>query len=74
MDIILEHLESKKRPLLFAYSAFINENIIEKCKQKGFNYIIEAPLTVQKINTEILQNLGQNILPDIKSRIIGNKF
>jgi hypothetical protein len=64
--------------VIFAFSALINDKVVQKCKDKGFNYIIEAPLTTNKIATEIIHNLeleenNTQKLPDIKSRIIGNK-
>ena len=49
--------EMGKVPLMVAISAHINEEIRKKCIAIGFNIIIETPLTVKKIEEEILKPL-----------------
>lgn len=38
---------------MIAYSGFVNDNVRQKCNEVGFQTVIEAPLTCQKI-TEII--------------------
>ena len=37
-------LKILNRPLMFAYSAFINQKIIDETMKNGFDKCIEAPL------------------------------
>ena len=42
---------------MVAYSALVNDEVREKCKDAGFNVVIETPLTVTKIQRHILSVL-----------------
>lgn len=44
-------------PLMVACSAYIDDETRKKCLKIGFNVILESPLSVAKINTEILKHL-----------------
>jgi hypothetical protein len=47
--------EVGNKPILVALSALINEDVRKKCLKAGFNVIMESPLTVKKIEEEILK-------------------
>ena len=49
-------------PFLVACSALVNDEITKKCFDIGFNAIIESPMTVQKIESEILKHLRNDRL------------
>lgn len=34
---------------MIAYSGFVNDNVRKQCKEVGFQIVIEAPLSQQKI-------------------------
>lgn len=44
-------------PILVALSAHISDDVRNKCLNAGFNIILEAPLTVKKIEDEILKQV-----------------
>ena len=47
-----------KRPFMFAYSAMINNKVIEKAELSGFEECIDAPLTKDKIENAISDYLN----------------
>ena len=48
-----EALVYLKRPFMFAYSAMVNNKVIEKAQQSGFEECIDAPLSKAKIENVI---------------------
>ena len=42
------------RPFIFAYSAFVNQQVIEETEKYGFDKCITAPLTHAKIEDQIV--------------------
>jgi hypothetical protein len=44
-------------PILVALSAHISDDVRIKCLSTGFNIILESPLTVKKIEDEILKQV-----------------
>lgn len=48
-----EALVYMKRPFMFAYSAMVNNKVIEKAQQSGFEECIDAPLNKIKIENVI---------------------
>ena len=67
LDIKSQHIldiyeEMGQVPFLVACSALVNDEITKKCQNIGFNAIIESPMTVQKIESEILKHLRNDRL------------
>jgi hypothetical protein len=52
---IYENREDK--PLIFAFSGFVNDDIKKKAIDAGFTDIIEAPLCSENINQVIISRL-----------------
>jgi CheY-like chemotaxis protein len=48
---IVEHVieEMFTQPLMIAYSGLVNDEVRQKAKLQGFDVVIDAPLTVDKI-------------------------
>jgi hypothetical protein len=42
---------------MVALSAHVNEEIRKKCLSIGFNIVLETPLTIKKVEDEILKHL-----------------
>ena len=49
--------ENEPKPLFVAFSAFIDKQVEEQTRQAGFDLVIEAPLTQQKIEQNIMSKL-----------------
>ena len=45
------------QPLMVAYSSLVNDDVRKKCKEAGFQVVIENPLNVKDIKDQILSNL-----------------
>ena len=48
----------KQSPLIVALTAYLNQDIIEKCRIAGFDDWIETPLTKDKIQEQLLNKIG----------------
>ena len=48
-NVRYKSLKNLRRPFMFAYSAFINQNIKDETSQHGFDKCIDAPLNQTKI-------------------------
>lgn len=64
--------EAPKKPLLVAYSGFVDDDIRQKGKEAGFDIVIEAPLTQEKIK-EVLKVLNNKAKHLTMSLIKGHK-
>jgi CheY-like chemotaxis protein len=48
----------KNSPLIVALTAYLNQDIIEKCKVAGFDDWIETPLTKDKIQEQLINKIA----------------
>mmetsp|Transcript_14332 Transcript_14332/g.24397 ORF Transcript_14332/g.24397 Transcript_14332/m.24397 type:complete len:139 (+) Transcript_14332:1-417(+) len=53
----LQSQQIKDIPLLIAYSALIDESVVRSAVRSGFDVIIEAPLSVEKIKSLIIDRI-----------------
>ena len=64
--------EAPKPPFIVAYSGFVNDEVRKKGKEAGFDLVIEAPLTQEKIEV-ILKILKKSIRKFETSLMNGHK-
>lgn len=59
------------RPFIVALTSFVDENVDQQCKSKGFDLVFEAPLTKSKADKIVLQFKQRNKqLMELHRRII----
>lgn len=44
-------------PLIVALTAYINDEVLEKIEEAGFDFALEQPLSKEKISTYIIEEL-----------------
>ena len=63
-SLAYHNLYESQKPLIIAYSGFVDDMIRKNGKEAGFDEVIEAPLTQEKING-IVKKIKMRKPPDI---------
>lgn len=51
---VINSLKEESKPLLIAYTELLNDEVVKKCQNYGFDLWLENPLNIDTVNTIII--------------------
>ena len=67
-------LDILRRPLIFACSALVNEQVVKKCEEHGFDKVCNVPLNAQCFTLEVLPVVENHVTKQLEQCIASDTF